>query len=479
MTPDPNRRLDKGRIAVAILAAGHGTRMKSATPKHLHMVAGVPIVERVIRAGLAIEPDQIVAVVSPELADLPSQLGMDGRFETVVQDNPDGTAGAVRCALVHLEPATWLVSLLGDSPLLTGDMVRELIDGAQKSRSRVTILTCELPDAESYGRIVRDEHGNACRIVELKNDTPDQRSSPCEINSGIMVLDAEWAKEALSKVRLSAQAGEYLLTDILDVAIAEMDDGDPWPISTVTADPDVALGINDRVQQGQAEAVIRRRVRERLQRQGVTIIGAETVFIDETVEIGRDSVIQPFSVLTGATRIGTGCQIGPHAVLQNATIADGAAVCSSTVSDSTIGEGSDVGPYAHIRGQTEVGPDVHVGTSAEIKNSRIGKGSRIGHFSYLGDATVGEHVNIGAGAITANYDGTHKHPTMIGDNVFIGSDSVLIAPVTVGEGAKTGAGAVVNRDVPANTTVVGMPARSIARRNGEANRAASRDLTRE
>ncbi|MEJ7902081.1 MAG: DapH/DapD/GlmU-related protein, partial [Thermomicrobiales bacterium] len=213
--------------------------------------------------------------------------------------------------------------------------------------------------------------------------------------------------------------------------------------------------------------------------QGVTIIGAETVFIDETVEIGRDSVIQPFSVLTGSTRIGTGCQVGPHAILHNATLADGAVVRSSTVSDSTIGEGSDVGPYAHLRGQTEVGPDVHVGTSVEMKNSRIGKGSRIGHFSYLGDATVGERVNIGAGAITANYDGTHKHPTRIGDNVFIGSDSVLIAPVTIGAGAKTGAGAVVNRDVAASTTVVGMPARSIARRNGESVRDPSSELTRE
>lgn len=466
-------------MAVAILAAGHGTRMNSGMPKHLHHVAGVPIVERVIRAGLAIDPDQIVAVVSPGLADLPRRLAMDGQFETVVQAEPNGTAGAVRCALAHLKPATWLVSLLGDSPLLTGEMVRELVDGARASGSRVTILTCTLPDAESYGRIERDSHGNARRIVELKNDTPDRRTGPCEINSGIMVLDARWARDALTRVELSAQAGEYLLTDILDVAIAEMAEGDPWPVSTVTAHPDVAVGINDRIQQGQADAVIRRHVRERLQRQGVTIIGAESVFIDETVEVGRDTVIHPFSVLSGATRIGTDCQIGPHAVLHNAMIANGAAVRSSTVSDSSIGEGSDVGPYAHIRGQTHVGPDVHVGTSAEMKNCRIGKGSRIGHFSYLGDATVGEHVNIGAGAITANYDGTHKHPTAIGDHVFIGSDSVLIAPVTVGAGARTGAGAVVNRDVAADTTVVGMPARSIVRRDAGFVRDPSSGLTRE
>lgn len=460
-------------MAVAVLAAGHGTRMNSGTPKHLHLVAGVPIVERVIRAGLAIEPDQIVAVVSPGLADLPQRLSMAGLFQTAVQANPDGTAGAVRCALAHLEPVDWLVSLLGDSPLLTGDMVEELVDGARSSGSRVTILTCVLPDAESYGRIERDDRGNVRRIVELKNDLPGNRAGICETNSGIMVLDARWAEQALAKVERSAQAGEYLLTDILEVAISEMREGEPWPISTVVTHPDVALGINDRIQLGQADAVIRRRVRERLQRQGVTIIGAETVFIDETVEVGRDTVIHPFSVLTGSTRIGSGCQVGPHAILHNATLADGVSVRSSTVSDSSIGEGSDVGPYAHVRGHSEIGANVHVGTSAEMKNSRIGQGSRVGHFSYLGDATVGEHVNIGAGAITANYDGTHKHPTRIGDNAFIGSDSVLIAPVEIGERARTGAGAVVNRDVAANTTVVGMPARSIARRGAETDGATS------
>ncbi len=479
VTSDPNRRSEAGHVAVAILAAGHGTRMKSSTPKHLLPVAGVPIVERVIRAGLAIEPDQVVAVVNVELLDLPERLGMTGRFEAIVQSYPYGTAGAVRSALDHVRPCSWIVSLLGDSPLLTGETVRALLDGASETGSRVTILTCVLEDAKSYGRIERDASGNAIRIVEVKNDKPAFRAGPTEINSGIMVLDAEWARGALDRLEANAGTGELQLTDILDLAIADAVEGEPWPISTVPTHPDVALGINDRVEQAEADAVIRRRVRERLQRQGVTIIGAETVFIDESVEVGRDSVIQPFSVLTGSTRIGAGCLIGPHAILHNATLADGVVVRSSTVSDSTIGEGSDVGPYAHIRGQTVVGPDVHVGTSAEMKNSRIGTGSRVGHFSYLGDATVGEHVNIGAGAITANYDGIHKHSTWIGDNVFIGSDSILIAPVAIGDGARTGAGAVVNRDVAANTTVVGMPARSIVRREAETDLVTSSDTIRE
>ncbi len=479
MTSQSNPKAGIGRVAVAVLAAGHGSRMNSSTPKHLHPVAGVPIVERVIRAGLAIEADQVVAVVNAELLDLPQRLGMPGAFEAIVQSHPYGTAGAVRSALEHVQPCTWIVSLLGDSPLLTGETVRALLDGAAGTGSRITILTCLLDDAKSYGRIERDGSGNAVRIIEVKNDEPALRAGTTEINSGIMVLDAEWARVALATLETNAGTGELQLTDILDLAVADAVEGEPWPITTVLAHPDVALGINDRIEQAEADTVIRRRVRDRLQREGVTIIGGETVFVDETVEVGRDTVIQPFSVITGSTRIGARCQIGPHAILHNATIASGAVVRSSTVTDSAIGEGSDVGPYAHIRGHTEVGPDVHVGTSAEMKNSRIGKGTRVGHFSYLGDATLGEHVNVGAGAITANYDGVHKHPTRIGDNVFIGSDSVLVAPVAIGDGARTGAGAVVNRDVAANTTVVGMPARSIVGRDIETGRAKSGELTRE
>jgi len=453
--------------------------MRSATPKSLHLVAGVPIIERVIRAGLAIEPDQIVAVVNEDMTDLPVRLGMEGTFEATAQVYPYGTAGAVRSALDHLEPCSWIVALLGDSPLLTGDTVQELVDGARASGARITVLSCILPDAESYGRIERNEAGNACRIVELKNDKIEHRIGTTEINSGIMVLDAAWARGALARLTKSEQVGEYLLTDILEIAIAEMADGDPWPISVVTGHPDVALGINDRIQQGQADAIIRRRVRERWQRQGVTLIGGDSVYIDDSVRIGADSVILPFSVISGTTSIGSRCEIGPHAVLHNATIADGATVRSSTVTDSSIGERSDVGPYAHIRDQTHIGPDVHIGTSAEIKNSSIGSGVMVGHFSYIGDATLGQNVNIGAGAITANYDGRAKHRTMIGDNVFVGCDTILIAPVDIGDRARTGAGSVVNRDVAPSTTVVGMPARPVASSRKDAVPAGATGDTRE
>jgi len=447
------------RVGVAVLAAGHGTRMKSAIPKHLHEVGGVPIVERVIRAGLAVNPTQLVAVVSPRVADLPTILGMEGRFTVAVQEVPQGTADAVRHALRVMGPCDWLISLLGDSPLLNGKTVQLLLDGATSTGCPVTVLTCMLPDAQSYGRLDRDSLGRPLRIVEKKNDDPAKRVGPTEINSGIMVLKAEWAREALERVERDAETKEFLLTDLIELAVSEHQPGQAWPVSTVVGDPGVALGVNDRIQLAEADAEVRRQVRTRLQKDGVTIIGPETVFIDETVEVGQDTVIMPFSVLTGDTKIGENCRIGPHAVLDNVTVADGVTIVSSTLADSEVGRDSDVGPYARLRGGTKVGSGVHIGNFAEMKNSVIGDGAKIGHVSYLGDATLGARVNIGAGTITANYDGINKQPTHIGDDAFVGSDTVIVAPRTIGTGARTGAGSVVTRDVAEGALVYGVPAR--------------------
>lgn len=452
------------KVAVAVLAAGHGTRMKSKTPKHLHTVGGTPIVERVIRAGLAIAPHQLVAVVSPPLADLPTRLGMAGEFSTVVQDVPDGTAAAVRCALTALEPCRWLISLLGDSPLLTGETIQELLFGAQRVGTRITMLTCELDDAADYGRIERNAEGDPIGVVEKRNDDPLQRLGRTEINSGIMVLDTVWAAEALSRVERNDIAKEFLLTDLVALAVSERAPDGPWPVATVVGNPDIALGVNDRRQLMDADEAVRRITRSRLLVAGITIVGGESVVIDESVVIGVDTVIMPFTMITGTTKIGSGCTIGPNAVLHDAEIGDRVTIRSSTITDSMVGNDSDIGPYAHLRNDCRIGSNVHIGTSAELKNSVLGNGSRCGHFSYLGDATLGEDVNIGAGTITANYDGNEKHQTTIGAHAFIGSDTVFVAPVTVGVRATTGAGAVVTRDVEADTTVVGVPARPFDRK---------------
>lgn len=451
------------RVSVAVLAAGHGTRMRSATPKHMHHVGGVPIVERVIRAGLAIEPRQLIAVVSPSLADLPTRLRMDGRFETTVQHIADGTAAAVQCAMDVMAPCDWIVSLLGDSPLLTGDILRTLVDAAIGSTAKLAILTCRMPDGGPYGRIDRNADGNIRRIVELKNDDPELRAGPTEINSGITVMNATWARDVLTRVKRNPETREFMLTDLVEMAAVEWEPAEPWPIISVEAGAEVALGVNDRRQQAEADAFVRAHVRERLLADGVTIVGGETVFIDETVTIGVDTTVLPGCVITGSTAIGIGCVIGPNAILHDVRVGEGVRVTSSTVSDSGLGDRSDVGPYAHIRNGSWIGPEVHIGTSSEIKNTSVGPGSKCGHFSYLGDAIIGERVNIGAGTITANYDGTRKHQTTIENDAFIGSDSVLVAPLHIGPDAITGAGSVVTRDVEGGTVVVGVPARPIRR----------------
>ncbi len=474
VTNDTGSQSANPRVAVAVLAAGHGTRMRSQSPKHIHPVGGMPLVERIIRAGLAIEPERLLTVVSPGMVDMPAILGMDGEFETVVQDPPRGTADAVHTALKQVPEVDYLVSLLGDNPLLTGEIVKQLTNQAATTGSKITILSCLMPDAQTYGRIDRDGDDRVTGIIEHKNDDPARRIGETEINSGIMVLEAGWARDALERLPLDEATGEYLLTDLVAMAAREHVDGEPWPVDTVQAPKEVSLGINNRVQQAEADAIVRQRVRNRLMMSGVTMIGPETIFIDEQVEIGPDTVILPGSVIMGATTIGRGCRIGPNAVLDHATIGDNVTIQSSTIEHSTMQDGSDAGPYAHIRGGSVIGEQVHIGNFAELKNSVMGNGARSGHFSYLGDASVGERVNIGAGTITANYDGVRKNRTELGNDVFVGCDTVFVAPVSVGEGSKTGAGSVVNRDVPPDTTVVGVPARPIVKRqktpDGEAGK---------
>lgn len=442
-----------------MLAAGHGTRMRSDIPKHLHPVAGVSIVERVMRAGINAGAGRTIVMVGSNLADLEQHVTLDDGFEVVVQGPPQGTADSVRQALERAPEARWMISLLGDNPLMTSDVVLAILRQAQASASPVTLLTCIVPDAASYGRIDRDADGNIRRIVELKNDDPSERVGPTEINSGVMVLDADWARRELARLPRDEVTGEYLLTDLVDVAVAQAVEGRAWPVDAYVAGPSVSLGVNDRAELAMADSYARAQIRERLMRAGVTIIGPDTVFIDEDVQIGPDTVVHPHTIIRGHTVIGTGCEIGPSALLTDARLGDRVTVIQSTVRDSSIGDGSDVGPFAHLRGGCNIGRGVHIGSYAEMKNATVADGAKCGHVSYLGDVTVGAGTNIGAGTITANFDGNGKHPTIIGERAFIGSDSVLVAPVTIGDDAKTGAGAVVTRDVPDGALVVGVPAK--------------------
>lgn len=452
-------------IAVAILAAGHGTRMKSASAKHVHPVAGVPIVKRIIRAAQHINPDHISVVVSPEMAHMPALLEMEGEFDVAIMDVPTGTAHAVLVAIEALPEVDYVVSLLGDNPLLTGDVIQKLVDEALQHDTTVTLLTCIVPDAASYGRIARDDQGRITAIIEAKNDDPALRVGETEINSGIMVIKRDWAEETIRALPMDPGTGEYILTDLVSIAAAQHVEGERWPVEAVIGHVNVSLGINTRQQQADADGIVRKLMRERHMDAGVSMVGPETIFIDETVTIGRDTMLLPGTILMGNTSIGVGCTIGPYAVLIDATVGDGVTIRSSTIEQSTIASNADAGPYARVRGGSEIGENVHIGNFTELKNARLEPGAKSGHFSYLGDVHVGENTNIGAGTITANYDGSKKNHTEIGRDVFIGSDTVLVAPLTIEDGGRTGAGSVVTKNVKAGQTVVGIPARPIANKS--------------
>ncbi|MFT4040279.1 MAG: bifunctional UDP-N-acetylglucosamine diphosphorylase/glucosamine-1-phosphate N-acetyltransferase GlmU [Thermomicrobiales bacterium] len=454
------------QTALIVLAAGKGSRMKSAVPKQLHPVAGVPMVLRVLRAGLGAEPDVIALVVSPEtrgvVAEAEAQMPLP--VLPVVQDPPRGTGEATRLALEALPPVRHAVVAFSDNPLLEPKFMADLLARAKATCALVTILTAKVEDAAHYGRIERSATGDVVAVIEKANDDEDKRTGKdLQINSGIMVLDGPWALETLQALPPNPVNGEFYLTDLITAAVATARPGQPWPVQTVNAEITAALGVNDRMELAVAETQAWARKRRALMQAGVTMRLPDTIIIDEDVEIGPDSVILPQTMLLGRTRIGANAVIGPGAVITDSTLGDHVIVRSSTLTGVEIGDGSDVGPYAHLRGGAKIGAGVHIGNFAEIKASELDTGVKVGHFSYLGDAHIGAGTNVGAGTITANYDGVNKHRTEIGEHVFLGSDTILRAPVTLGDHARTGAGSVVTKDVPAGATVVGVPARAIRR----------------
>ena len=464
--PDATQTASGETLAVVVLAGGLGTRMRSRTPKELHPLAGRPLISYVLDALQPLPALQRILVTSPAKAALCAIVPPG--WEVVYQTEPLGTAHALAQALPRLRAEIgWVLLVFGDHPLLTGQDLERLWAVAQEKRPLAAVLTTVLPDPAAYGRIQRDEQGRVTGVVEAREDTT-RYAGPVEVVSGATLYQRAWLERALPQVPRSP-SGEYYHTALVALAAASAHSTEP--VITVVAPPETALGVNDRVDLARAEAILRDRIVQAHQRAGVTVVDPATTWIEPEVVIEPDARIEPFTILRGRTRIASGACIGPHAVVRDSVIGPESAVVASVVEESVLGARVHVGPYSHLRPGTVVEDDVHIGNFAELKNARVGRETRIGHVSYVGDAELGERVNIGAGTITCNFDGVAKHRTVIEDEAFIGSDTMLVAPVRVGRGARTGAGSVVTKDVAPGATVVGVPARPIesrrARRDGE------------
>lgn len=433
-------------LEVIILAAGLGTRMKSATIKILHRAAGRPIIEYVLDLAAQLSDAPPVMVVGHQREAVRENVGDRARF--AVQEEQLGTGHAVLQAAPSLEAngvkGKKILILSGDVPLTRPETLRRLLDEHERSRNALTLLTMKLDEPAMYGRIIRDGSGAVLKIVEAK-DASEEEKGIDEVNAGIYVFDGEHLFDNLRNLSNTNAQGEYYLTDLLGV----LRKAGKRVGAVVAGDPVEALGVNSRADLAIVEAEIQRRVVENLMKEGVTFRNPATVVIDSMVSIGSDTVIYPFVTIEGTTRIGSGCVIEPGVHLQNVTIGNNVHVKTGTVAEgSVIADDAAVGPYAHLRPGTKLGRHVKIGNFVETKKAVFGEGAKASHLSYIGDADIGADVNIGAGTITCNYDGVNKHKTVLEDGVFIGSDTQLVAPVRVGHGAYVGAGSTITKDVP-------------------------------
>jgi bifunctional UDP-N-acetylglucosamine pyrophosphorylase/glucosamine-1-phosphate N-acetyltransferase len=442
---------DSPPIHIVVLAAGKGTRMKSDLPKVLHRAAGLPLIDHVLRTADSVSPQSVVVVVGHGADQMKSALRERLGLSFAVQEPQLGTAHALLQAEAHLGGATGIVVLLyGDVPLLSASSLTTLVRTHQERRAAATVLTAMVPAPDGYGRIVRDGTGIAA-IVEHKDASPAEREIQ-EINSGIYAFDLAPLFEALREIGSSNAQGEYYLTDLVKIYR-----GRGLAVETVTLDDArEIMGVNSRKELADVSAILRATKNDALMAAGVTIIDPATTYIETDVTVGPDTIIHPGVYLEGQTRIGARCEIHSGVRLINASIDDGVLINNfCVIVDSHVSSGAKIGPFAHLRPQSDVGEDAHVGSFVELKKTSLGRGSKANHLAYLGDATIGENVNIGAGAITVNYDGALKHPTVIEDGAFIGSDAHLIAPVRVGRGAYVAAGSSITDDVPAGALAIG------------------------
>ena len=432
------------RVTVVVLAAGKGVRMNSRTPKVLHPVAGRPMLLWSMAAARALDPERTLVVTNPTQDGV--QAALNGEGQTVSQTKQLGTGHALAQVAAPHRTSGPVVVLYADAPLLRGETLTALLAEHEKSRAAVTLLTANLENPRGYGRIVRARNGVFREIVEEKDATDEQREIK-EINSGVYVFSGRELWPALLKLENKNRAGEYYLTDIVRLIKGKVH---TLPVE----DSDEILGINDRRQLAQAERVMRQRILDSLMTSGVTITDPTTTFIDAHVQIGRDTVVLPFSFITGESTIGEDCVIGPFAQIHDSIIGDSCRIERAHLDKATLATNVHVGPFSRLRPGSVLDDGVRVGTHAEIKNSHIGAGTAIAHFSAVLDSDVGTGANIGAGTITANFDGVDKHRTEIGDRVQVGSDTILVAPVRVGDDAYTAAGSVITADVPAGSLAI-------------------------
>jgi len=441
-------------ISAVILAAGQGTRMHSSTPKVLHQILGKPLVWYSLEAARQAAGRRPVVIIGHGAEQVREALGDTAEF--VLQEEQLGTGHAVLQAEALLKGKSDLILVTyGDMPAMTVTTLQRMIQVQASHNGPMTMLTVIVDDPRGFGRVIRDGQGEIRAIVEEAQATPEQMKIK-ELNAGVYCFMADWLWKALRRIPLSPK-GEYYLTDLVGLAVA-----DGVSIRAVqVADQAEMIGINTRIHLAEATAIIRNRINQEWMQAGVTMIEPAMTYIEPGVEIGQDTIIWPNTYLYGKTQIGEGCELGPNTIIRDTTIGDRCTVLASVLEGARLDEDVEVGPFGRLRKGSHLAQGVHMGNFGEVKNSYLGSGTKMGHFSYIGDATIEEDVNIGAGTVTCNFDGEHKNPTKIGKGAFIGSDTMLVAPVSVGEGGRTGAGAVVTHDVPPDTLVVGVPARAI------------------
>jgi bifunctional UDP-N-acetylglucosamine pyrophosphorylase/glucosamine-1-phosphate N-acetyltransferase len=439
-------------VSVSILAAGQGTRMLSEKPKALHELAGLPMVRHVLDVADQLADGPLILVIGHGGDEIRRVLGK--KWTYVEQTTRLGTGHALlQCEDILAGRADTVLALVGDVPLIRLNTLQRMVTHHRDAGATITVLTFLPQDPHGYGRILRDHNGGVTGIVEEKVATDAQKLIR-EANSGILCFEDTWLWANLKELGVS-EIGEYFLTDLIAVAVDQELLVEGIPVD----DPSEVIGIDDRVKLAQAGRTMRQRLNEKWMRAGVTIVDPATTYLDTRVELGTDTVIQANTHIRGATQVGHRCMIGPNSVISDCQIGDNCRVEASFAEGAVLEDDVDVGPFAHLRSGAHLARGVHMGNFGEIKKSYLGPRTKMGHFSYVGDATIGSEVNIGAGTVTCNYDGERKHKTVIGDRVFIGSDTMLVAPVEIGERSKTGAGSVVTHDVPPDSVAHGVPAR--------------------